>query len=81
MAAGNGNVKIYADDRINEHGFWSGDIIDEHAFDPSLAEALADFFSSQPSEISIADFGCGPGEYTKKLLSKGLNCKGYDGNP
>jgi hypothetical protein len=47
-------------------------------FDEPLCEAIALFFQKSRK---IVDLGCGDGSYTKYLISKGFDCKGYDGSP
>lgn len=66
---------------IHDHGYWEGtDVVLEHAYDPYLANAIANFlFINQAT--SIVDLGCGLGQYTRLLNQKGFFCKGYDGNP
>jgi len=67
--------------RLNEHGYWEGtDVGCEHAFDDRLAKALASFFIAEKAS-SVADLGCGLGEYVKLFKENGLNAVGYDGNP
>ena len=58
-------------------GIWLVENSDYHLFDESLAESLANFFKYN----SVVDLGCGMGDYIKKFLSAGIDCKGYDGNP
>lgn len=66
---------------IHKHGYWSGSgVLEEHAFDPHLAEALVDFFNKESVE-SVVDFGCGTGDYVHLFLRNGIFAKGYDGNP
>lgn len=67
-----------ADISIHERGYWlSKDLVSGfHCFDKPLSEALTTLFSG-----NIIDIGCGPGEYVKAFLNKGINCVGYDGSP
>lgn len=66
---------------IHEHGYWIGeDVLNEHAFDPTLAKGLIQFFQEEKAH-SLVDFGCGRGSYIKILQWIGMNCEGYDGNP
>jgi 2-polyprenyl-3-methyl-5-hydroxy-6-metoxy-1,4-benzoquinol methylase len=65
---------------ISHKGYWIGDVREGHAFDDTLAEAIADFFVEQQA-CSIVDFGCGLGRYVEKIRQRGLIAKGYDGNP
>lgn len=71
----------YSEENIHPHGYWCGkDIMDQHRFDPYLANALGKFFIDKNAK-TIVDFGCGIGDYVKHLRSLNLNCEGYDGNP
>jgi hypothetical protein len=66
---------------IDERGYWVGEAaIAYHLVDRHLAPALAYFFLTEEAK-SVADFGCGTGEYTRIILDHGIDCKGYDGNP
>lgn len=64
---------------INERGIWMDkrETI-SHACDYVLCEAIAKTFSDVNT---ILDMGCGNGEYTKFLRSKGFGCIGFDGSP
>jgi SAM-dependent methyltransferase len=76
-------MNLRADVEVNERGFWLGDEKDcanEHEYDASLSEALIQFFLEEGA-ISVADFGCGKGDYIKAFKKKGIYVKGYDGNP
>lgn len=66
---------------IHPHGYWEGeDVTSQHCFDPSLAEALVDFFKREGAQ-SIVDFGCGAGTYVQLLRSEYFDSDGFDGNP
>ena len=74
---------------INKRGFWeSGSNVENygkrtntaHCYDKDLASALLKFFQDE-DVLSVADFGCGLGDYTKFLNTNNLNTKGFDGNP
>jgi hypothetical protein len=66
--------------KIAETGYWLGNDTDKyHAFDEPLANALLPVFKN--SEIGVFDFGCGKGKYVEKIVSSGIRCFGYDGNP
>jgi len=74
-------IEISATLKINPHGYWEGkEAESEHKTDFQLAQAIANFFISQSAD-SIADFGCGMGEYVKVMIHNGLKCEGFDGNP
>ncbi|MCX6990628.1 MAG: glycosyltransferase family 25 protein [Chlamydiae bacterium] len=69
------------DSQIHEHGYWIGaNIMHEHKFDPLLAKALVNFFNKENVK-TVADFGCGVGDYVKTLRQQEIQCDGYDGNP
>jgi len=66
---------------INKRGFWSSgsDLKNykkgcdtTHCYDQSLANALLKFFQDEDA-LSVADFGCGLGDYTKFLNTNNLN--------
>lgn len=61
-------------------GAWVGEALEEHCFDPRLAQALVRFLWSRGA-ASIYDFGCGNGAYTLFFRQHGLRCEGFDGNP
>ncbi len=66
---------------VHPHGYWYGDKTEnQHAFDPLLANALAQFFQEEGA-LSVADFGCGLGYYVKLINDRQIQCDGYDGNP
>lgn len=68
--------------RIHPHGFWdctSGRGV--HIHDPSLADALVLLLKRERNIETVADFGCGTGEYVHHFLRQGFRCKAYDGNP
>lgn len=62
---------------IHDHGFWINPTMENHWFDLPVAVFLDQFFKNK----TVIDLGCGSGAYTKHLLSKGVYCEGYDGNP
>ena len=62
---------------ISPSGFWIGKQAGRHYFDRPLADSLSQLFAGQ----SVADFGCGQGDYVRWFLSRGINCDGFDGNP
>jgi cyclopropane fatty-acyl-phospholipid synthase-like methyltransferase len=66
---------------INKNGFWEGTNVESmHCHDSSLANYLTDFFKSE-NVNTLADFGCGMGEYVKKFKENNINIIGFDGNP
>jgi len=75
---------------IHEHGYWMNmsahDISTLHAFDSGLAGALEEFFEDEAADmnvesLTIADLGCGKGDYVARLCEAGMNASGFDGNP
>lgn len=70
--------------KINQRGFWENmtarDVQKEHAFDKELSNALKQFFIEEKI-TTIADLGCGLGNYTKVLNNETTKCDGFDGNP
>ena len=74
-------ISSHSEEMIHPHGYWYGVGIEkQHVFDPPLANALIRFFKKEKAE-TIADFGCGMGDYVKALLAADFMCEGYDGNP
>lgn len=66
---------------INEHGYWDGEFaVEHHAHDPSLSNALVDFFVKENVE-NMADLGCGLANYVAHFRENGINATGFDGNP
>jgi len=66
---------------INKNGFWEGiEAASQHQYDSNLASALTKFFK-QENAISIADFGCGMGNYVKTFNYNNIKASGFDGNP
>ena len=52
---------------INEKGYWEGlEAESQHAFDPHLSYALLTFLKKENPK-TVADFGCGMGNYVKHL--------------
>lgn len=72
--------KQYVKQTISNTGFWNNECA--HEFDKSLCGALVEYFRENQLNDTICDLGCGcHGYYTQKLVQKGLNCIGFDGNP
>jgi len=66
---------------INNTGYWEGkDVEDNHSYDTILSMGLVEFLKSENAE-SVADFGCGLGDYVKALNAAGIPAEGFDGNP
>jgi hypothetical protein len=69
-----------SDFNINERGFWESTDGEGHLHDSNLCQGLItilDFMNVK----KIVDFGCGMGDYAKKIDSHGIACEAYDGNP
>lgn len=64
----------------NNTGAWLNDTLEGHDCDQALSEAIIKFLKHN-KVVSVYDFGCGHGQYTKNILNSGINCIGYDGNP
>ena len=65
---------------INSRGYWESEDNSGHVHDSSLCDSIIKFIKKNELK-TIVDFGCGVGDYTKKLISNGLECEAYDGNP
>ena len=64
---------------MNERGIWTTrEEIATHQFDESIAVTISKMF---PVIRTVADIGCGNGDYTKYLNSTKIKCSGYDGSP
>jgi FkbM family methyltransferase len=64
---------------IEETGKWNIKNLNEHFFDEELAFAILEIINDEKIKDCL-DLGCGPGDYVKFLLKKGVSCEGYDGN-
>ena len=66
---------------ISKEGFWLDERLEHHLYtDQKLCEALVSFFKKE-SCTTVADFGCGLGEYVRHLNNNDIFAHGYDGNP
>ena len=66
---------------ISDTGFWVDvDFKKEHCYDEKLSHSICMFLKDKKL-YKIYDFGCGPGEYVKKMRANGIESTGYDGNP
>lgn len=75
------SVTLFGMEIDRQRGYWKGlDACKHHKMDWKLAEAVAVLLKKEKAE-SVYDFGCGMGMYTKYLLDKGFQCRGFDGNP
>lgn len=68
--------------KIHPNGTWEGlKVGHAHFFDHKLAAELCKFFTEERAE-SVVDFGCGTGEYVRKIRSDSrIAADGVDGNP
>ena len=66
---------------IHPKGYWLEiDGPNTHTFDEKLCNAIADIFTDQNIKTAY-DIGCGDGRYTRHLIKRGIDCKGWDGSP
>jgi cyclopropane fatty-acyl-phospholipid synthase-like methyltransferase len=66
---------------INNNGYFEGlEARSDHYYDSVLASSLLNFFKSE-NVSSLADFGCGMGDYVKNFKLNNINAIGFDGNP
>lgn len=65
---------------INKNGFWEEKNGIGHVHDNKLCDGLIELLKENNFE-SVVDFGCGMGDYAKKIISSGIPCDAYDGNP
>lgn len=73
--------RVFRNPNLHEHGYWLGkETSAQHCFDAGLSSYLGQFFVKEKA-ASIADFGCGTGEYICAWREQGLNSEGFDGNP
>jgi len=66
--------------KINEHGCWETNDSTGHHVDDLLSRSIINILKNEKA-ISVADFGCGMGNYTRDFLNSGFKCDGFDGNP
>jgi len=66
--------------KINKRGFWENNDASGHVFDSDLCNALIEYLKSENIK-TLYDFGCGMGDYAKRINDSGINCRAYDGNP
>ena len=65
---------------IAETGYWTSDDTEAiHVHDPNLAEWILNYLQSDKDK-QLIDFGCGMGDYLKKLHDNGFsNLHGFEG--
>lgn len=66
---------------VNEKGYWLDEDEAVHTVCPGLRGALLDFFAEEGAGTTVADFGCGRGDYAAALAAAGFAVRAYDGNP
>lgn len=66
--------------KINQKGFWESEDNIGHIHDEVLCKELINFLNENKVE-SVVDFGCGLGDYSSAIISAGIKCEAYDGNP
>lgn len=66
--------------KIDEKGFWYCENEEGHCFDLKLCLEIENMLAKK-KVTNVVDFGCGPGKYVERLINKGFECIGYDGNP
>lgn len=73
---------IQGQPKILINGMWKGENINNaHFFDHRLSKELCLFFREERAQ-SVADFGCGTGEYVQKIRNQlNIQADGFDGNP
>ena len=65
---------------ITETGYWTSDDTEAiHVYDPSLANWILNYLQDDKDK-QLIDFGCGMGDYLKKLNNNGFsNLHGFEG--
>lgn len=65
--------------KVHRNGYFVGR---DHFYTPDtrLPKEIAFFLLDEKAQ-TVADFGCGKGEYVEKLRGYGIRATGYDGNP
>ncbi len=68
--------------KIEADGTWKGEHVKHaHFFDHQLCQELSHFFAEEGAR-SVADFGCGTGEYVQEIRKVNqIDFDGFDGNP
>jgi hypothetical protein len=64
---------------ITNTGYWTANDNGQHIHDPKLAEWISNYLSND-KDRQLIDFGCGMGDYLKKLTNEGFtNLHGFEG--
>lgn len=63
---------------ISSTGYFIGNV--DHITDFALARGILNIMKKDGS-ITLADFGCGHGEYVNFFIENGVSAIGFDGNP
>lgn len=66
--------------KINKRGYWENEDLYGHIHDSKLCDSIISYLKKNHIK-NVVDFGCGPGEYSKKIITAGMECEAYDGNP
>jgi hypothetical protein len=65
---------------IHPNGFWENTTSEGHVHCPYLAGAISKLMTLEDIH-SVADFGCGMGDYAKRWCRDGFQVDAFDGNP
>lgn len=65
---------------IESNGSWTCSDNSPHSFDGALCRQMINMMQCAGVK-SVADLGCGSGEYVGALIGNGFEAVGYDGNP
>jgi len=65
---------------INKKGYWETYNDIGHVHDINLCESIVKTLFENNVK-SVFDFGCGLGDYARSIISAGITCEAYDGNP
>lgn len=64
--------------KMNDRGCWTTqEEMATHEYDAQLCEAMIASFPVR----TVADIGCGRGDYTRAFREANVFCRGFDGNP
>jgi hypothetical protein len=66
--------------KINTKGYWESDTSCGHHFDEGINNSIL-FLIEKFGITNVIDFGCGMGDYIKRIMDLGCECQAYDGNP
>lgn len=66
--------------KINAKGYWESDTSYGHHFDGGIYNGIVSLIEKF-GMTNVVDFGCGMGDYIKRIMDLGYKCEAYDGNP